>query len=199
MDIFVNSIIQVVAFSIVPFIWWFTTARKKQNFLKWIGLKKPIIKGSLIKFLLIILAVSGTYIGLMAIVMKQLLGDINTATTQFEGQGWNALLSILFYAVIQTSLSEEILFRGFIGKNLINHFGFTVGNTVQAILFGLLHGLPLGFVTGNIAVTIVLTLIPGSIGWIEGWLNEKYASGSIIPSWIMHAIMNILAALSAAF
>jgi membrane protease YdiL (CAAX protease family) len=194
----VSSIVQVIAFSFVPFIWWLITARKKHNFFKWIGLKKPIIKGSLIKFLLIILTVSGTYIVLMAIVMKWLLGDVDTALTQFEGQGWNALLYILIYAVIQTSLSEEVLFRGFIGKRLANKFGFVVGNTVQAILFGLLHGLPFGLVTDNIIVTVVLTIIPGAIGWIMGWLNEKYASGSIVPSWIMHAVMNILSALSLA-
>ena len=199
MGILINSIIQVIVFSVVPFSWWLIAARKKHSFFKWIGLKKPVIKGSLIKFSLIVLAASGAYIGLMALVMKLLLEDTHTATTQFEGQGWTALPYILIYAVIQTSLSEEILFRGFIGKLLINHFGFAVGNTGQALIFGLLHGLPFGFITGNIAVTILLTLIPGSIGWIQGWLNEKYASGSIIPSWIMHAVMNILSALSSAF
>lgn len=199
MNIIVDSIIQVAIFFIVPFIWWLITAYKECNFFEWIGLKKPIMKGSLIKILFIILAVSGTYICLMAIIMKQLLGGVNTAAAQFEGHGWNAILYILIYAVIQTSLSEEIMFRGFIGKCFINHFGFTIGNTVQAILFGLLHGLPFGLVTGNVVVTMLLTLLPGSIGWIEGWLNEKYASGSIIPSWIMHALMNILSALISAF
>ncbi len=199
MDILVSSIVQVVLFSVVPFIWWLITARKKLDFLKWIGLEKPIIKDSFIKFLLILFAASGTYILLMAIVMKLLLGEVDTAVTRFEGQGWNALFYILIYAVIQTGLSEEILFRGFIGKRLTNRFGFTVGNTAQAILFGLLHGLPFGFATGNAAVTILLIMLPGSIGWVEGWLNEKYASGSIVPSWIMHAILNILSALSSAF
>ena len=198
MDILISAIVQVLAFSIVPFIWWLVTARKKHSFFSWIGLKKPIIKGSRVKLICIIFAVSVSYILLMAVVMKQLLGGIDTAITQFEGRGWKALTNILIYAVIQTSLSEEILFRGFIGKRLISKFGFAVGNTVQATLFGLLHGLPFGFATGNAMVTILLTLIPGAIGWIEGWLNERYASGSIVPGWIMHAIMNTLSALSSA-
>ena len=42
--------------------------------------------------------------------------------------------------MIQTGLSEEILFRGFLGKRLIAKFGFAVGNVVQGLLFGTLHG-----------------------------------------------------------
>ena len=195
----VNAIVQVVIFSVIPFVWWLISTKGNINFLKWIGLRRPIIRCSIRKLLLIIVTVSVTYILLMIIVMTQLLGDIDTATTQFDRQGWNALLYILIYAIIQTSLSEEILFRGFIGKRLIKRLGFTAGNTVQAILFGLLHGLPFGLVSGNILVTVILTLIPGAIGWIEGWINEKYATGSIIPSWIMHATMNLISALSSAF
>ena len=63
-------------------------------------------------------------------------------------------------------------------------------------MFGLLHGIPFGFATNNILVTILLTLLPGAFGWFQGWINEKYSSGSIIPSWIIHSLMNILSALS---
>lgn len=199
MDVLISSIFQVSVFSFIPFIWWLITDRKTQNFFTWIGLEKPIIKGSLKRFILIILTVLVSYSVIMAILMKLLLKDTETATTQFVDKGWSVLVSILIYAIIQTSLSEEILFRGFIGKRFIHHFGFTFGNTIQAILFGLLHGLPFGFVTGRWVVTVVFTLVPGVIGWIEGWINEKYASGSIIPSWSMHAIVNVLSALSLAF
>jgi len=199
MDVLISSIFQVIVFSFIPFIWWLITERKRQNFFAWVGLKKPIIKGSLRRFFLIVLTVLVSYSVIMAILMKLLLRDTETATTQFAGQGWSVLVPILIYAIIQTSLSEEILFRGFIGKRFIHYFGFAIGNTIQAILFGLLHGLPFGFVTGRWLVTVVFTLVPGTIGWIEGWINEKYASGSIIPSWGMHAVINILSALSLAF
>ena len=36
-----NAIIQVLLFSIIPLIWWFFTARKKENFFKWLGIKRP--------------------------------------------------------------------------------------------------------------------------------------------------------------
>ncbi|WP_082238603.1 CPBP family intramembrane glutamic endopeptidase [Niameybacter massiliensis] len=194
-----SAIIQVILLSVIPFIWWFLTARKKEHFFSWVGLKKPEIQGSRVKLIFLILIVSIVYIVLMLIVMTQLMDGTNTATTQFEGQGWGVVPSILIFAIIQTGLSEEIFFRGFLGKRLIHKFGFNVGNTIQAILFGMIHGIPFGLMTGNVLITILLILLPGSIGWIQGWMNEKRSSGSIIPSWSTHAIMNILSALSSAF
>lgn len=44
MNLFVSkvmsSVLQIILFMIVPFIWWLVTARKKQKFMEWIGLKK---------------------------------------------------------------------------------------------------------------------------------------------------------------
>lgn len=193
-----SSIVQLILFSLIPFIWWLLTARKKEHFFKWLGLKKPFIKGSISKLIILILIVFAGYTILMSIIMNKLLGNVALATNQFYKQGLSSLPSILFYAIIQTGLSEELFFRGFLGKRLINKFGFTIGNTIQAILFGLLHGVPLGLATNSILVTILVTLLPGCIGWFEGWINEKYSDGSIIPSWIIHSVMNILSGLSAA-
>lgn len=36
----ISSIIQITLFSLIPFIWWLVTTRKKESFLEWIGLKK---------------------------------------------------------------------------------------------------------------------------------------------------------------
>jgi len=65
---------------------------------------------------------------------------------------------------------------------------------VQALCFGLLHGLPFGLVTGSVPVMVILTLLPGAFGWYQGWLNEKRCGGSILPSWLLHGIMNSLIA-----
>ena len=88
-------------------------------------------------------------------------------------------------------MSEEIFFRGFLGKRFINKFGFSVGNTVQASLFGLLHGLPIGLASGNWLVIIIMTLLPGGIGWFMGYINEKKSKGSIVPGYLLHALMNL--------
>lgn len=39
-NLFLNALFQVVVFTAIPFLWWLVTARKKENFLKWIGFKK---------------------------------------------------------------------------------------------------------------------------------------------------------------
>ena len=198
LDSILNSIVQVIIFSMIPFLWWLLTARTKEGFFKWIGLKKPLLKGSMVKLIIFILLVSIGYILSMFIIMGTLMKDVDMATNQFYKQGLAALPSILFFAVIQTGLSEEIFFRGFLGKRLINKFGFLIGNTIQAMAFGLLHGVPFGLATNNILITVLLTLLPGAVGWFQGWINEKYSSGSIIPSWIIHSLMNILSSLSVA-
>lgn len=172
--------------------------QKRGKFLDWIGLKKPVIKESKLKLILITLIISAGYIFLTSIIINTFISSSNMAVNQFYKKGWSALPLILFYSVIQTALSEEILFRGFLGKRLINKFGFIAGNTIQAVCFGLLHGIPFGIITDNVLVTILFTLLPGFIGWFQGWINEKYSSGSIVPSWIIHSIMNIFSALSAA-
>lgn len=44
MDLFleklINSIFQIILFAALPFVCWFITARKRQSFFNWIGLKK---------------------------------------------------------------------------------------------------------------------------------------------------------------
>ncbi len=190
-----SSLIQLMIFCLIPFIWWLITARKT-SFFQWIGLKKPIFADSKAKIFGIIIVVAGLYIVAMFLFISTLLSGVPTATTQFGGKGISAVPSIIIYSIIQTSLSEELFFRGFLCKRLVNRFGFIVGNMIQATLFGLLHGIPFGVATGNWFVCILLTILPAIVGFTQGWLNEKKADGSIIPSWILHGLMNILSAVS---
>ena len=188
---FIDAVTQVLIFSIIPMIWWLITARKKENFFAWLGLKKPVFQASPWMLFALILAVSITYIALSALVMTTLLSGMEFATTEYSGEGLARLPEIFFFSFIKTGLSEEIFFRGFLGKRFINKFGFSVGNTVQASLFGLLHGLPIGLASGNWLVIIIMTLLPGGIGWFMGYINEKKSKGSIVPSYLLHALMNL--------
>lgn len=194
-SILLSAVLQLIVLTLIPFIWWLITDRKT-NFFRWIGLKLPKWTGSKLKVFLFIIGAAGIYILGMYLIMTNLMGDTETGTNQFAGKGVKAIPSILVYAIIQTSLSEEIFFRGFLCKRLTNRFGFVKGNLTQALLFGLMHGIPFGIATGNILVTILLIILPAAIGYLQGWLNEKQASGSILPSWILHAIMNFFSALS---
>jgi hypothetical protein len=39
-----TAIVNLIVFSIIPFIWWFIRHRKKEGFFKWIGIYKPQLK-----------------------------------------------------------------------------------------------------------------------------------------------------------
>ena len=187
----IGSIVQVLLFSLAPFIVWYLTARKEESFFSWIGLKRPICD-NWSKTLLIALIATLLYVSASILSIRILPEGITTAGSQFAGQGSSALLSVFFYAFIRTGLSEEIMFRGFILKWIQRKAGFVIGNTVQALLFGLIHGLPFFLITNSIPTLIIMTLLPGLFGWYEGWLNEKQCKGSIIPSWIIHGCVNFL-------
>jgi len=45
----------------------------------------------------------------------------------------------LIIAWLKTSLAEEIFFRGFIGKRLIDRLGFLRGNGLQSVIFAAVH------------------------------------------------------------
>lgn len=110
----------------------------------------------------------------------------------FRQTGWSIETSavILIWAIVQTSLSEEILFRGFLCKRLCHKFGEKTGNAVQALIFGMVHitALP----DKNIPALCVIVLLTGGIGYALGWLSLQKAQGSILYGWTIHAAVNIL-------
>ena len=189
-----GAVVQLLLFSLIPFIWWQIFAIKKESYFKWIGIKKMVHEKRIGNTLLItVLAVAG-YTVLTTLCIKMVSDGITTAGSLFAGKGFIAIPAALAYGYIRTGLSEEIVFRGFLLKRTMNKFGFGAGNLLQAILFGLLHGIPFGLATHNIAVTVLLTILPGVFGWFQGWLNEKRCGGSIVSSWLLHGTMNFIVA-----
>ena len=192
----INSFIQILLFSLIPFIWWLITARKKMNFFKWIGLKK--ISGS--KENKTWLWTAGAIVAFLVLSVFMLMSvkGMETATSDFAGLKLAAVPAVLVYAILKTALPEEIVFRGFLLKRISNKFGFTAGNLIQSILFGLMHGV-FFFSSAGIVKAVLITLFTGSIGWLMGYINEKKADGSIVPGWIIHAAANIFSGLCSAF
>ena len=92
----ISSIIEIILISSLPFIWWLISAKKKESFFNWIGLKKIENKKSTL---------------------------INT----------------------------------------------------------------------------IIILLTGIVAYAMGYVNEKKANGSILPSWIIHALSNIFASIIAMF
>lgn len=137
-NLLISSLIQIILFSALPFIWWFIKKRKQTSFFLWIGLKKPIIKDKK-KYLISIFFTLTLFLSI-SIFIPIIVDSLHTATSQFDGQGIIALLPAIIYSFLQTGLSEEIFFRGFLMRVLVDAFGFNIGNFIQGLLFGVLHG-----------------------------------------------------------
>jgi len=191
-QLLINTTVQLVLFSSIPLIWWFVTARKSECFLTWIGLTKPkcenTIKTLIIIALTFLLLLCPVFYLIFSFEDKSVL-----ATTGFAGLGVSGIVPVILYAVFQTGLSEEILFRGFLNKRLSAKFGFIAGNIIQAVLFGVLHGILL--INGvSIPLIVSIVIFTAAVGWLMGFINEKYGSGSIVPSWAIHSAANIVTA-----
>lgn len=191
-----NSIFQIILFSIIPFVWWLVTAKKKEKFFSWIGIKK-VAKEEKAGVWRLTFLITTAFVILSIFVLFTLKGTA-TATSEFAGMGIKVLPAALIYALFNTALPEEVLFRGFLLKRLKNKFGFAIANILQSILFGLLHGFMFFSLIGTVKAILVI-VFTGSIGWFMGYINETKARGSIGPSWIIHGLSNTFSALISMF
>ena len=170
-------IFQVIIFSLLPFLWWFFTARRKESFFSWIGLKAvkgswPKVIGGILFFFLLCLVSQLWWI-------PHLLPAGATVQSSYAGMGWSAFPSAFLFGIIQTGLSEEILFRGFLAKRLISRFGFATGNLPQGLVFGLLHG-AMFFLVTTLLKALIITLITG---FSDGWQKKQQAALSFPDGW----------------
>ena len=193
----IDAVIQLFIFSFIPFIWWFFKGRNQTSFLKWLGLNKPSIK-NVQGFIGVLIADFVIILIQLFVVIPLFIDEANLSTSTLTDRGLSVLLPVLIYAFIQTGLAEEIFFRGFLAKRFIQLFGMNIGNIIQASLFGLLHGFIFFNYTSLFGVAII-TFLTGFNGWLMGLLNEKYSNGSIIPSWLVHALSNLISSLFAMF
>lgn len=192
-----DSIVQLVTLSAVPLIWWGLSARRlrRENFFSWIGLRRVRPAAGSARRFLVCAGLFLAYSAAAQFLIKPLLSDaVQLADDTFAGAGADGILPAALYAFIQTGLTEEILFRGFIGKRLGARFGFAVGNAAQGLLFGLLHGVLFFFFTTP-GGALALILFTGAAGWLLGYADEKAAGGSILPSWLIHGGGNFVFAL----
>lgn len=190
----INSVVQIFLFTLAPFVFWYFKSGRKEKFTRWIGLKSfKLNKKVIIMVLFVVLGF--TVIDIFAL---KLVDGVKTATSVFEGKGVRVIPSILIYAIFNTALPEEILFRGFGLKRLKEVLGFNKANIIQSFLFGFLHGL-MFFKAMGIFKALVIVIFTGVFAYFMGYINEKQAEGSILPGVFIHSLANILAGLSAAF
>lgn len=193
----VNALVQVILALALAGMWWLIATRRHQRFLPWLGLRTPRIEHPR-RFWTVAGLALVAFSGMGLVTLNALKAAPGLTVSPFRGLGWQALPWIAVQAIVQTSLSEEIVFRGLLGKTLIRAWGFGFGNAIQALAFGMLHGVMFGPALGW-GAAIALTLLTGGIGWMFGHLNEQLAGGSILPGWGLHAFANLVAGCWAAF
>lgn len=190
----INSVVQIIIFSLLPFAFWYFKSGREEKFLTWIGLKSFKVNKEIIA-MIVVVVLGFTIIDIFAL---KLVDGVKTATSVFEGMGLRAIPSILIYAIFNTALPEEILFRGFVLKRLQEFVGFNKANIIQSFIFGFLHGL-MFFRPMGIFKALVIVVFTGVFAYFMGYINEKQAEGSILPGVFIHSLANILAGLAAAF
>lgn len=196
-QVIINALVQVILFAAIPYLYWLIKYRKEEKFLVWIGLKKAVFSSN--KRALLFSVLSFAILLSSGILLLSIIDDKSIlANAQFASMGLGSILLVLVYAIVQTGLSEEVLFRGFLLKRFANRWGFVAANGIQASLFGLLHGVTLFQILTPFLV-IVIIIFSALAGWIMGYLNERIGNGSILPSWIIHSVMNITSSLLIAF
>lgn len=133
----IGGVVQVILFSIIPLIWWYLKARNTISFLEWIELKsveknqvRAVIKFSVLSMVAFLL---------LSILILNLLKDLETTARTFDHFSFENLVDATFHAFINTGLSEEILFRGFLLKRIMNRFSFGIAILIQSCIFGVLH------------------------------------------------------------
>lgn len=190
-----SALLQVSILTLIPFIVYSITHKRITGFLKWIGLIKPSHKSIHYATAIAILSLA-----LMSIphywMFQQGYLDNNLnegfVTQSLNQTGWSGqtILVMLIWACVQTSLSEEIFFRGFLTKRLIKKFGFNIGNLIQASIFGAIH--IVGVFSSGFLPSAIVFISTGAIAFSLGYLMDKKAEGSIIPGWSAHALVNVL-------
>lgn len=192
-----SAVLQVLLFTLIPFIFFLFRKDKGISFLKYIGLHKASSKSIMYALGVSILFVaSGVGLSFVNHGIREAMLSPKSVTGKLRLMGFSAssFSVLLIIALIKTSLSEEILFRGFLAKRLIRKFGFRAGNIFQSIIFGAVHLILFWALTkaGFIPLTIIFLFSSFAAGLI-GLIKEKYAGGSILPGWIAHGLGNTLA------
>ncbi|KCZ89492.1 CPBP family intramembrane glutamic endopeptidase [Hyphomonas johnsonii] len=130
--------------------------------------------------------------------LKDTAAADNTITGMLAAKGFSAeiVAVILLIALVKTSFTEELFFRGLLAKRLIVWLGMPVGNTLHAALFGAIHLIIFVAPGGpdfSVPLAAGIFLIPAIGGWVMAWLNETVGDGSVLPGWFVHALTNLLA------
>lgn len=198
-----SAILQLLAFTLIPFVVFLFRKDKSITFSKYIGLYHAPFRSILYALSVASLfVIAGIGLSILNNSIKEAMFMPKSVTGKLRSMGLSnsSFLILLITSSIKTSLSEEILFRGFLAKRLIQKLGFRNGNFFQAMIFGIAHLLLFWALTKATLISLLfIFIISFFAGWSIGFIKEKYANGSIIPGWIAHGLGNSISYFIIAF
>ena len=201
-----TSIVNLIVFSLIPFVWWFFRHQKETGFFSWIGFYRPKLKSGWPVLILFALAYWFFYnFDYTRLINPETLAYLENSekvsANAFAGLGAAAILPALIQNFIANGVAEEILYRGFLCKRFCGKLGKTKGIVLQAVLFGLMHNalLLLAGLHVGLWYHTLMFLFTGAGALLLGWLNEKIYTGSIIPGILLHGAGNFISSMLVAF
>lgn len=199
----ISAILQIVVFVLIPFLFFVIKNKKVNGFLSYIGLTLTTKKAILLSIITSLVFL----IGALALILidssiREVMITPPSVTGKLRQMGLRpeSIIVLLIIACFKTSFAEEIFFRGFLAKRLMNLLGYIKGNILQSLIFALLHVfLFYAFTKSGIPFLIFIFCFSGYAAFLIGYVNEKIGNGSIIPGWIAHGLGNTLSYLIIAF
>ncbi|MEF2965810.1 CPBP family intramembrane glutamic endopeptidase [Paenibacillus sp. M1] len=187
----INAIFKLALLSVIPIIVYLAFHRKRQGLSEYLGIKKPpagsyvnAIKLSSIAYVFSIIVIVFWFQQSNGLTMNPLKEAKDTGSVFIL-----VASSVLFG--LQAGISEEVFFRGFLGKLLIRRFGFTKGNVIQTIIFIAPHYFTFINTNTPLSVFVLLMLNAGLMGYVFGYITEKKSNGSILPAILVHTLIDI--------
>ena len=192
----VSSVLQLFVFTLIPLIVYLIRKKTFKGFFHYTGLHGTTaiaIYWSMVVAVLFLIA--GIGLSFISEEIGDMMHDPNSVTGKFKALGFSTttLIMVLLIAWIKTSLAEEIFFRGFVAKGLMDWLGYSTGNILQSLIFGLVHiGLFWAITqSGSLALAFIFVFSTAA-GYMIGWVKVKMGEGSIVPGWIAHGLGNTI-------
>jgi membrane protease YdiL (CAAX protease family) len=184
-----NALIAVLLLAGLPFLGYviFHKWRHKRRFVE--IARRAGLQGSSARYVLISAAIALLVVGVLLLWHPPIAPFVQAGSPQRAfaglGKGIPAIVMALLYGVVQTGFVEELVFRGLIAGSLARRLPLVWANLLQAAIFLLPHLLILKTMP---ELWVLLPLI-FLLALVMGWVRIK--SGSIIGSWLVHAVLNV--------
>jgi uncharacterized protein len=199
----ISAILQIVVFTLIPFVVFLFRKDKSSTFSRYLGLYRAPQKAITYALFTSLLFLTGALIFVLidgGVRSAVFAPNSVTGKLRMMGLSGTSIVVLIIIALFKTSLSEEILFRGFIAKRLTKGIGFKAGNILQALIFGIIHLLLFWQLTNTtLAPLIGIFIFSTSAGWVVGYIKENHGEGSIVPGWIAHGLGNLISYFLIAF